>query len=59
MYIETKLFEALFRILSTVRREVEILVEEAGLKETKVAYIGGEARWKGVARGSCFSSKKR
>jgi len=31
----------------TVRRIVEILVEEADLKDTKVTYTGGEAGWKG------------
>jgi UDP-glucose 4-epimerase len=31
----------------TVKRIVDILVDEAGLKDTKVVYTGGEAGWKG------------
>jgi UDP-glucose 4-epimerase len=31
----------------TVRRIVEILVEEAGLRSTKIEYTGGECGWKG------------
>lgn len=31
----------------TVKRIVEILIQEAGLKSTKIEYTGGESGWKG------------